>query len=122
MIAEELLARLFLVVLLAAQFQALVLAWKGHKRFAASAIGFSPILFLYFVSLVNRASSETARIGLTSWFTIVFFLVLFVPFAIALLFLGGVRLRPGLLWLGWALNWIPGAFLLWATFFFKLRF
>jgi hypothetical protein len=120
--AEELLARLLLLTILAAQLQALALAWKRHYRFAASAIAISPLLFFYFISLVNRNSADTARIGLSSWFAIVFFIILLIPIAISLLFLCKALARPAILWLAWALNWIPGAFLLWATFFFKLRF
>lgn len=122
MTSEELLARLLLVTVVAAQLQALALIWKRHSRFAAAAIFFSPMLFLYFVSLVNRTSSESAQIGLTSWFGIAVFVLLIAPAALSLLFLFGMRLRIGLLWFAWGLNWVPLAFLFLMTFFFEIRF
>lgn len=122
MTAEELLARLLLVAVLAAQLQAFALMWKRHSRFAAVAIFFSPMLFLYFVSLVNQTSSESARIGLTSWLAIAFFILLIVPAVLGLVFLLGARLRIGLLWFAWGLNWVPWAFLFLMTFFFEIRF
>ncbi len=119
MSSEDLLWRLVIPTVVVVQLLAFALAWKRLYKFAGFAVSLTPALLLYSIYLLNAGSGD---LGVKTTFDLVLIVALLVPLLIGVLYFLGVRLPAYPLWIAWAINMLPCAFLIYMVCCFRIQF
>ena len=119
MSSEDVLWRLLIPLIVLAQITALVSGWKRAYKLAGAAVAFSPLLLLYTAYLLKveneggGPSSSPAQVAL---------FLLLLSGVIGISYLAGARLPAFPLWIAWAINLVPLAFIIFIVCCFRLQF
>ena len=120
--SENVLWQLVLTLGVIAELVVIGSAWKRSTRVAGAALAFTPALILYAVALLSQAERAVGNgWPLPATPTLIFAIFVFSPLGIGLGFIARMRLQSYLLWIGWAINWIPLAVIGFMVCCFKIE-
>ncbi len=111
--------RLIIPLIVLAQITALMSGWKRAYRLAGAAVAFSPLLLLYTAYLLKVENGGVGPSGSPEYLAL---FLLFLPCGIGISYLVGARWPAFPLWIAWAINLVPLAFIIFVVCCFKLDF
>ncbi len=109
MSTENMVWQLVVTLGIVAQLTAFTALWKRAYKVAGGAVAFTPALLLYAAFVV--ASGEGVSNPFPPPLAVFVALLTLGPLAIGLIYLARARVAGYPLWIAWAANWLPLAFI-----------